>query len=84
MLAEFFTSKTRARLLKIFFNNPGRSYYQSELKGDDAVSVIQYELSKLVSLNIIETFTVRNKRYYQVNIKHKAYQEIRNLVQKVS
>ena len=80
MLEELFSSKTRARLLRTFFGNPGKSFYQSELREKDAISVIQYELAKLVHLKIIETFTVGNKRYYQVNMKNRVYNELKELI----
>jgi predicted transcriptional regulator len=84
MLEELFSSKTRARLLRTFFGNPGKSFYQSELKEGDAISVIQYELGKLANLKLINTFTAGNKRYYQVNTKHKVYQELKDLVHKAN
>lgn len=84
MLEELFSSKTRARLLRVFFLNSGKSFYQSELKEEEAISVIQYELAKLLKLNVITSFMVGNKKYYQVNTKHKAYKELLNLITKLS
>jgi len=84
MLEELFSSKTRFRLLKLFFVNPGKSFYQSELKESEAISVIQYELGKLCKIGIISTFMVGNKKYYQVNTKNKAYKELSALIEKLS
>ncbi|PIP30209.1 hypothetical protein COZ22_00010 [bacterium (Candidatus Howlettbacteria) CG_4_10_14_3_um_filter_37_10] len=84
MLEELFASKTRARLLRVFFGSPGKSFYQSELKANEAISVVQYELLKLTKLKVINTFMVRNRRYYQVNSKHKLYKELRALANKAS
>ncbi|KKR17568.1 MAG: hypothetical protein UU65_C0007G0005 [candidate division CPR2 bacterium GW2011_GWC1_41_48] len=84
MLEELFSSKTRARLLRTFFGNPGKSFYQSELRGGDAISVVQYELGKLTHLKVVNTFSAGNKRYYQVNSKHKIYNELKDLVHKAS
>lgn len=71
-LEKLFGSKTRAKLLNIFFENPHKSYYVRELTRviDEQINSVRRELLNLESIGIIKNETYDNKVYYSANAKH--------------
>lgn len=81
MIEQLFGSKTRVKLLQLFYTNPNRSFYVREItrKIDEQINSVRRELSNLLSIGIISSETTNNKLYYEVNQKfeyHKALSEI--------
>jgi len=81
-LTGLIRSRIKTRLLILFFGNPGKRYFQSELLGNDALSAVQKELTILVKAEILTSQTNGRRRVYWVNKKHPLYSEIRNLITK--
>lgn len=71
-IEKLFGSKTRAKLLKLFFENPEKSFYVREMTRviDEQINSVRRELLNLESIGIIKNETFDNKIYYSANNKH--------------
>lgn len=69
---KLFGSKTRAKLLKLFFENPEKSFYVREMTRviDEQINSVRRELLNLESIGVIKTESFDNKVYYSANNKH--------------
>jgi len=69
---KLFGSKTRAKLLNLFFENPEKSFYVREMTRviDEQINSVRRELLNLESIGIIKNETFDNKIYYSANAKH--------------
>lgn len=69
---KLFGSKTRAKLLNLFFENPGKSYYVREITRviDEQINSVRRELSNLETIGVVKNETYDNKVYYSANMKH--------------
>lgn len=78
MIEQLFGSKTRVKLLKLFFSNPNRSFYVREItrKIDEQINSVRRELSNLLSIGIITSDNSNNRLYYEVNQKYEYYKEL--------
>lgn len=76
MVEQLFGSKTRVKLLKLFYSNPNRSFYVREItrKVEEQINSVRRELSNLLSLGIISSEKSDNNRlYYEVDQKYEHY-----------
>lgn len=71
-IEKLFGSKTRAKLLKLFFEKPEKSFYVREMTRviDEQINSVRRELLNLESVGIIKNETFDNKVYYSANTKH--------------
>ena len=71
-IEKLFGSKTRAKLLKLFFENPEKSFYVREMTIviDEQINSVRRELLNLESIGVIKNETFDNKVYYSANNKH--------------
>lgn len=71
-IEKLFGSKTRAKLLKLFFETPDKSFYVREMTRviDEQINSVRRELLNLESIGIIKNETFDNKVYYSANTKH--------------
>src|SRR6476646_6024673 len=55
MVEQLFGSKTRVKLLSLFFNNPGRPFYVREItrKIDEQINSVRRELANLLSVGLV-------------------------------
>lgn len=85
MIEQLFGSKTRVKLLKLFFSNPNRSFYVREItrKVDEQINSVRRELANLLSLGIITSDSTNNKLYYEVNQKYEHYESLRDMFSEV-
>jgi len=81
MVEQLFGSKTRVKLLQLFYSNPNRSYYVREItrKIDEQINSVRRELSNLLSIGIITSDNTNNKLYYEVNQKFKHYDPLKEI-----
>ena len=72
MIEQLFGSKTRVKLLHLFYGNPNRSFYVREItrKIDEQINSVRRELANLLSIGIISSDNTDNKLYYEVNQKY--------------
>lgn len=75
MIEQLFGSKTRVKLLRLFYSNPNRSFYVREItrKIDEQINSVRRELSNLLSIGIISSDTTNNRLYYEVNQTYEYY-----------
>jgi hypothetical protein len=78
MIEQLFGSKTRVKLLYLFYGNPNRSYYVREItrKIDEQINSVRRELSNLLSIGIITSDNTNNRLYYEVNQKFEHYDSL--------
>jgi hypothetical protein len=78
MVEQLFGSKTRVKLLQLFFSNPNRSYYVREItrKIDEQINSVRRELANLLSIGIITSDTNNNRLYYEVDQKYEFYEPL--------
>jgi len=78
MVEQLFGSKTRVKLLQLFFSNPNRSFYVREItrKIDEQINSVRRELSNLLSMGIISSDANNNRLYYEVNQDYEYYQPL--------
>lgn len=81
MIEHLFGSKTRVKLLHVFFTNPNRSFYVREVtrKVDEQINSVRRELSNLLSIGVIRSDTSGNKVYYEVNQDHPFYESLHTI-----
>lgn len=74
-IERLFGSKTRAKLLKLFFENPTKSFYVREMTRviDEQINSVRRELINLEAVGVIKSETFDNKIYYSANNKHPFY-----------
>lgn len=81
MVEQLFGSKTRVKLLQLFYANPNRSFYVREItrKIDEQINSVRRELANLLSAGIIGSDTTNNRLYYEVNQKYEHYDAFRSI-----
>lgn len=79
MIDALFGSKTRVKLLHLFLNSPGQSFYVREItrKIDEQINSVRRELSNMLEIGIITSDNADNKLYYQVNQRYDYYVPLR-------
>ncbi len=98
MLEQLFGSRTRIKLLKVFFQEPGKSFYIRELtrKLGERINSIRREIANLGRLGVLEDAPApagklrsrkeksdQNKRkYYRIDFSFALYTELKNLILK--
>jgi predicted transcriptional regulator len=81
MVEQLFGSKTRVKLLQLFYSNPNRSFYVREItrKIDEQINSVRRELSNLLSIGIIVSENTDNKLYYEVNQKYEYFEPLQEI-----
>lgn len=81
MVEQLFGSKTRVKLLQLFYSNPNRSFYVREItrKIDEQINSVRRELSNLLSIGIIVSDNTNNRLYYEVNQKYEYYAPLQEI-----
>lgn len=81
MIEQLFGSKTRVKLLQLFYSNPNRSFYVREItrKIDEQINSVRRELSNLLSIGIITSDNTNNKLYYEVNQKFEYFDPLQQI-----
>jgi hypothetical protein len=79
MIDALFGSKTRIKLLHLFLNNPGKSFYVREITRliDEQINSVRRELSNMLNVGIIKSEDSDNKLYYEVNQRYEYYVPLR-------
>jgi predicted transcriptional regulator len=78
VIEQLFGSKTRVKLLQLFYSNPNRSFYVREItrKIDEQINSVRRELANLLSIGIISSDNTNNRLYYEVNQKYEHYKPL--------
>ena len=69
---KLFGSKTRAKLLSLFFTNPRKTFYVREITRviGEQINSVRRELTNLETIGVIKNETYDNKVYYSANLRH--------------
>lgn len=69
---KLFGSKTRAKLLQLFFQNSSKSFYVREITRviGEQITSVRRELQNLESVGVVKNEAYDNKIYYAANMKH--------------
>lgn len=75
MIDALFGSKTRVKLMHLFLNNPGKSFYVREITRliDEQINSVRRELANMLKVGVITSDTADNKLYYGVNQRYEYY-----------
>ncbi|MEK7095700.1 MAG: transcriptional regulator, partial [Patescibacteria group bacterium] len=78
MFEQLFGSKTRVKLLSLFYSNPNRSFYVREItrKIDEQINSVRRELANLLSIGIITSDANNNRLYYEVSQSYEHYKPL--------
>jgi len=78
MIEQLFGSKTRVKLLQLFYSNPNRSFYVREItrKIDEQINSVRRELANLLNVGIIVSDNTNNRLYYEVNQSYEFYEPL--------
>jgi hypothetical protein len=81
MIEQLFGSKTRVKLLQLFYSNPNRSFYVREItrKIDEQINSVRRELANLLNVGLITSDTSNNKVYYEVNQKYEFFTPLQEI-----
>jgi len=79
MIDALFGSKTRVKLLHLFLNHPGQSFYVREITRmiDEQINSVRRELSNMLEVGVITSDSADNKLYYEVNQRYDYYLALR-------
>jgi hypothetical protein len=79
MIDALFGSKTRVKLLHLFLNHPGQSFYVREITRliDEQINSVRRELANMLTVGIITSDSADNKLYYEVNQRYEHYVPLR-------
>jgi predicted transcriptional regulator with HTH domain len=78
MIEQLFGSKTRVKLLRLFYSNPNRAFYVREItrKVDEQINSVRRELANLLGIGIITSESNNNRLYYEVNQDYEYYRAL--------
>jgi len=81
MIEQLFGSKTRVKLLQLFYSNPNRAFYVREItrKIDEQINSVRRELANLLSIGIIGSDTTNNRLYYEVNQEYEFFEPLQQI-----
>ena len=81
MFEQLVGSKTRVKLLSLFYNNPERPFYVREItrKIDEQINSVRRELQNLLNIGIVHSVSQSNRLYYKVNPKYKFHNELQSI-----
>lgn len=81
MIDQLFGSKTRVKLLQLFYNNTNRPFYVREITRtiNEQINSVRRELSNLLSVGIITSVSKNNRLYYEVNQSHEHYKPLKQI-----
>lgn len=81
MIEQLFGSKTRVKLLQMFYSNPNRPFYVREItrKIDEQINSVRRELANLLNVGIISSETNNNRLYYEVSQDYEFYKPLQQI-----
>ena len=85
-LSDFMVSRVRAKLLKVFLQDPQDMFYVRELtrKVGEEINAVRRELERMQRRGLIKSEPRGNRLYYFVRKNYSFYQELLQLVAKTS
>lgn len=86
MLNKIFGSKTRVKLLQLYFADPSKEYFVRELTRvlDEQINSIRRELDNLKKIGLMRSKNRNRKKYYHLNPNFLIFEELKNIITKTS
>lgn len=84
-IESLFGSKTRVKLLSLFYNNPERPFYVREItrKINEQINSVRRELQNLLNIGIVKSVNQSNRLYYEVDPDFKFHNELMSIFQRI-
>lgn len=75
-------TKNKAELLRVFFTNPGKSFYMQEIGRilGKKPGVFQRTLNKMVAEGVLESERKANTRHFWANNQYPLYKELKSII----
>jgi len=85
-LRDFFISKVRSKLIKVFLNQPGEIFYIRQLTRltGEQINAVRRELERLDKLGAVRREARANRIYYQMRRDYLFYDELLRMVAKTT
>ena len=82
---HLFGSKTRVKLLSLFYNNPERPFYVREItrKVNEQINSVRRELQNLLNIGIVKSVNQSNRLYYEVDPRYKFHTQLQSIFQQI-
>ena len=82
---HLFGSKTRVKLLSLFYNNPERPFYVREItrKVNEQINSVRRELQNLLNIGLVKSVNQGNRLYYEINPKYKFHNELQSIFKQI-
>ncbi len=82
MLVQLFSSRSRVKILRLLLMNEEKSYFIREMsrKIKEHINSVRRELKNLEKIGLVKSFGQGQKKYYQVEVNHIIYPELKSLV----
>lgn len=83
-LQDIMISKTRVKMLELFFLNPEEMYYVRQIsrKTKEQVNAVRRELQRLLGTGMLKSEERGNRLYYYLNLRYPYYQELLQMIVK--
>lgn len=84
-IESLFGSKTRVKLLSLFYNNPERPFYVREItrKINEQINSVRRELQNLLNIGIVKSVNQSNRLYYEIDPSFKFHGELMSIFQRI-
>jgi len=85
-LKDLMISKTRVKLIELFFQNPEELYYVREITRliKEEINAVRRELEKMHGYGLLKSEERGNRMYYTVNQRYPFYSELQQMVSKTT
>lgn len=82
MLEQLLSSRTRVKLLKLFFLNPEQSFFLREIvrKTGEHLNSVRREVGNLLRVDLLHESSQGKKKFYRVNAANGIYPELKALL----
>lgn len=85
-LQDFMISKTRVKMMELFFLDSDEMYYVREItrKTKEEINAVRRELERMISYGLIKSEQRGNRLYYFLNKKYLFFSELQKMVAKTT
>lgn len=86
MLSDLITSKTRVKILNLYFTNPGKIFHVREIvrRVDEEINAVRRELLHLEKQGLVSKEPRGNRLYYELRRDYPFYDDLLKIVAKSS
>jgi DNA-binding transcriptional ArsR family regulator len=83
-LQDFMISKTRVKMMELFFTKPEEMYYVREITRatKEEINAVRRELERMLDYGLLKSEQRGNRLYYYLNTKYVYFQELQQMVAK--